>query len=285
MKSDGNIALKSVGSVPALGAPKEKAKRLVPSKLHRSGLSLLLGGGVVVLLLAAWELASGIGMVNPKFASSPSRVIATGIAMFKDGEIWRHIFSSGRIFFAGYFLAVAVGVPAGILLGWFAKAQMAFAPIVAAMYTTPRIALMPLFIIWFGLGFGSKVALVFMSAVFPIIVNMQMAMRSVDNDLTKVARAYGANRRQIFVTVALPMSVPFLMTALQLATGRALLGVVGAEVFGGSEGLGYLIQYTGATFQTDKVFVCVVIIAALGMAMDRLLMALNRRFAAWRGID
>jgi len=285
MKSDGHIALESARSIPVLRAPKRKAQRYVPLKLRRSGLSLLLGGGSIVLLLALWELASRTGMVNPKFASSPSRVFMTGVEMFKGGEIWRHIYASGKIFFAGYLLSVAVGIPAGILLGWFARARMAFAPIVAAMYTTPRIALMPLFIIWFGLGIGSKMALVFMSAVFPIIVNMQMAMRSVDNDLTKVAKAYGANRRQIFFTIALPMSVPFLMTALQLATGRALLGVVGAEVFGGSEGLGYLIQYTGATFQTDKVFVCVTIIAALGIAMDRILMALSRRFDAWRGID
>ncbi|GAB7388793.1 ABC transporter permease [Bacillaceae bacterium] len=284
MKSERNLALEPLGG-QALAVPKSKVKRLVQMRLRRSGLSLLLGGGVVMLLLITWEIVSLTGLVDPKFASSPSRVLETGAVMLKSGEIWQHIFSSGKIFVVGYLLAVAVGVPAGILLGWFPKVRMAFVPTVAALNSMPRIAFMPLFIIWFGLGFGSKVALVFMSAVIPIIINMQMAMRSVDNDLTKVAKAYGANRRQIFLTVALPMSVPFLMTALQIAIGRALLGVVVAEVFGGSEGLGYMIQYAGATFQTDKVFVCVIIIAALGIAMDRILMVFNRRFDAWRGND
>lgn len=263
--------------------PLRKANTPARWRLRRGGLGLLLGGGLVCLLLVAWELAGATRLVDVRFASSPSRVLATGADMLRDGEMWRHVLASGKIFVAGYILAAAVGVPAGIVLGWFSPVRMAFSPIVAALNAMPRIAFMPLFIIWFGLGFGSKVALVFMSAVIPIVINMQMAMRSVDPDLTRVARAYGANRRQIFRTVALPMSVPFLITALQIATGRALLGVVVAEVFGGSQGLGYMIQYAGATFQTDKVFVCVALIAAFGIAMDRLLMAASRRFDAWRG--
>lgn len=260
---------------------KEAAARKWKNTLYSFGL----GSGVILLLLILWELLSRSGWINPLFSSSPSRVAAAGWQAVQDGTIWKHVYASGKIFVIGYVMAVVVGVPTGILLGWFKKANMAFGPIVAAMYTTPRIALMPLFIIWFGLGLGSKVALVFLSALFPVIVNMQMAMKSVDGDLTKVARVYGANQRQIFWTIALPISVPFLMTALQLATGRALLGVVGAEVFGGSEGVGYLIQYAGATFQTDVVFVCVVIIAAIGIIMDRSLLMLNRRFDAWRGHD
>jgi ABC-type nitrate/sulfonate/bicarbonate transport system permease component len=251
-------------------------------RLKQRGLSFTLGGGVILLLLIAWELLSRSGWINPLFSSSPTRVVRSGWELFADGSIWKHIFASGKIFIIGYLMATFSGIPIGILLGWFKKANMAFGPIVAAMYTTPRIALMPIFIIWFGLGNGSKVALVFLSAVFPIIVNMQVAMASIDEDLTKVAKAYGANQRQIFWTIALPISVPFLMTALRLATGRALLGVVGAEVFGGSEGLGYLIQYAGATFQTDKVFVCVMIIAFIGILMDRALLSLNRHFDAWR---
>jgi NitT/TauT family transport system permease protein len=252
-------------------------------RLRRNGLGLLLGVGFLCLLLAAWELAGAAHLVDVRFASSPSRVLATGADMLRDGEMWRHVLASGKIFVVGYLLAVAAGVPAGIALGWFSTVRLALSPIVAALNAMPRIALMPLFIIWFGLGLGAKVALVFMSAVIPIVINMQMAMRNVDPDLIRVAKAYGANRWQIFRTVALPMSVPFLITALQIATGRALLGVVVAEVFGGSQGLGYLIQYAGATFQTDKVFVCVALIAAFGIAMDRLLTSASRRFDAWRG--
>ncbi len=245
--------------------------------------SVILGGGVIVALLVLWEIASDLRWINPMFSSSPSRIVNSGWKMITDGSIFIHIQSSGLIFIYGYLLAAVVGIPLGIMLGWFKKASQALGPIIAAFYTTPRIAMMPLFIIWFGLGIGSKLALVFLSAVFPLIVNMQAAVSNLDKDLTRVAEAYGANRRQIFWTIALPESVPFLLTGLRLATGRALLGVVGAEVFGGAEGLGYLIQYAGATFQTDIVFVCVIIIAAFGMVMDRSLLALNRRFDAWRG--
>ena len=263
---------------------KSKPQKRNARRFKRASQSALLGGGVIVALLLLWEIASDLHWINPIFSSSPSRIVISGWKLFKDGSIIVHILASGQVFVYGYLLAALVGIPAGILLGWFKKASQAFGPIIA-FYTTPRIALMPLFIIWFGLGLGSRLALVFLSAVFPLIVNMQTAVANLDQDLTRVARAYGATQRQIFWTIALPQSIPFLLTGLRLATGRALLGVVGAEVFGGAEGLGYLIQYAGATFQTDKVFVCVVIIAALGIIMDRGLLALNRRFDSWRGSD
>lgn len=245
--------------------------------------SFILGGGVILILLILWQVASWTGWVNPQFASSPERVVKAGISLIEDGDLSVHIVASGKIFIIGYLMAAAVGIPIGILIGWFKKVNMALGPIIAAFYTTPRLALMPLFIIWFGLGMGSKVALVFLSAVFPLIVNMETAISNIDEDLIRVAKVYGANRRRIFFTIALPISVPFLITGLRLATGRALLGVIGAEIFGGSQGIGYLIQYAGATFQTDVVFVCVIFIAMIGIIMDRSLAALNKRFDAWRG--
>jgi NitT/TauT family transport system permease protein len=141
---------------------------------------------------------------------------------------------------------------------------------------------MPIFIIWFGLGFKSQLALVSLSAVFNIALNMQAAIFSLDKDLNRTAIAYGASQWQLFRTVALPESVPYLMIALRLASGRAFAGVVGAEVFGGTKGLGYMIQYAGATFQTDTVFVCVIILGVFGILLDRLLAMINRHFDKWR---
>jgi len=261
---------------------KSDKQEITLRKFKRTSQSFLLGGGVIVALLLLWEVSSDLQWVNPLFSSSPSRIFVEFGKVINDGSIFAHIAASGKIFVLGYLLAVVIGVPVGILLGWFKRASSAFGPLIAAFYTTPRIALMPLFIIWFGLGMGSKLALVFLSAVFPLIVNMQTAVSNIDEDLTKVAVAYGANQKQIFWTIALPVSVPFLMTGLRLATGRALLGVIGAEIFGGAEGLGYLIQYAGATFQTDKLFVVVLIIAATGIIMDRTLLAVTRRFDSWR---
>ena len=264
---------------------RSETKRAKPKRGGEAVKSVTWGAAVIVFILGGWEILSWTGAVNPMFSSSPSRIVLKGITLFKEGDIYQHISASGKLFLAGYILSAVVGVPLGIVMGWFKRVNWALAPIMAAFYTTPRIALMPLFIIWLGLGFKSQLVLVFLSGVFNIALNMQTAMYSLDKDLNRTAIAYGANQWQLFFTVALPESVPYLMTALRLASGRAFAGVVGAEVFGGAKGVGYLIQYSGATFQTDVVFVCVIILAVFGVALDRILFRINRHFDKWRSYD
>ncbi len=240
------------------------------------------GLSVFIALFALWEYASRNELVDPMYSSSQTKVIATGWGLLVDGTLLKHAKASGKVFLVGFGTAVLLGVPIGVALGWLRWANRAFSPLVSAFYTMPRIALMPLFIIWFGLGMGSKVALVLLSAIFPLIVNMQVAMQNIDHDYKRVGIAYGATQWQLFATIALPSSIPFLLTGLRLAMGRALLGVVAAEVFGGAEGLGYLIQYAGATFQIDVVFVGVVVIAGFGIIIDRGLSYLSQRVDSWK---
>lgn len=246
-------------------------------------INYIMGATVILLFLGAWELIGGLELVNPLFTSSPSRAVKAGFEIIKDGTLAKHLGTSGTEFVLGFGAAILVGLPVGIILGWFKLANSAFGPLIAAMQATPRIALMPLFIIWFGLGITSKIVIVMLSAVFPMIVNLQVAMSTIDADLVRVARSYGATRWQIFRTVALPTSMPFLITALRLGAGRGMLGVIAAEVFGGSQGLGYMIQYAGATFQTDKVFAGVAVVAAMGIVLDTLFRRAGRRFEKWRG--
>jgi NitT/TauT family transport system permease protein len=210
-------------------------------------------------------------------------VVLAGITIIRDGTLLQHLSVSAKEFAFGYGAAIVIGFPVGIILGWFKLARATFGPFIAAMQATPRIALMPLFIIWFGLGITSKIVVVLLSAIFPLIVNLQVAMSTIDADLVRVARSYGATRWQIFRSVALPTSVPFLITGLRLAAGRGLLGVIVAEVFGGSQGIGYMIQYAGSTFQTDKVFAGVLVVAATGITLDYTLERLGRHFDKWRG--
>lgn len=246
-------------------------------------LSVLLGGGVIVLLLAVWETASRLGAIDPMFTSSPTKILFAFWDLSREGTIFHHALVTGRVFVLGFLLSALVGVPAGIAVGWSKWTDRAFSPLISAFNTTPRIALMPLLIVWFGLGFGSKLVLVFLSAVFPILVNMQTAMLNLDEEYRTVAKAYGASSWKLFTTVALPASVPFLLTGLRVALGRALLGIIGAEVFGGGEGIGFLIQYSGQTFQVETVFVCVVLIASFGIFLDRSFQAFHRRVDHWRG--
>ena len=158
-------------------------------------------------------------------------------------------------------------------------------PFVSALYATPRIALLPLVMIWFGIGLMSKVAIVFLGAVFPILVNTITGVRTIDADFIKVARSFGSNDRQLFLKVALPSSVPLLLAGLRLGLGHGLIGIVVGEMFGATEGLGFLISVAGARFQTDKVMVGIIIIAVAGMTMTAILRAIERRFERWRPSD
>lgn len=242
----------------------------------------LLGTFSMALFLLFWEAAVALKWVNPLFTSAPSRIVMAGYEMFADGSIYEHLQVSGYEFAVGYGLAVIVGVPLGILMGWYRRINAVLDPFVSALYATPRIALLPLVMIWFGIGLGSKIAIVFLGAIFPILVNTITGVRTVEADFIKVARSFGGNDWQMFTTVALPSSVPMLLSGLRLGLGHALVGIVVGEMYGATHGLGYLIAQSGARFQTDKVMVGIILIAAAGVALAEILRAIERRFERWR---
>jgi NitT/TauT family transport system permease protein len=250
------------------------------TKLRNEG--AILGAISVIAFLAVWQISVALGWVAPLFVSSPARILTTGFAMFRDGSIFPDLAISGEEFVLGFGLAALVGIPLGILMGWYSRLNAILDPFVNALYATPRIALMPLIIIWFGVDLPAKIAIIFLSSVFPILVNTMTGVRTIDRDFIKVARSFGASDSQLFRTVALPSSVPNLLTGLRLGLGHALIGIVVGEMYGASAGLGFMMQTAGATFQTDKVMVGIVLIAAAGMAMTQLLKVLEKRFDAWR---
>jgi NitT/TauT family transport system permease protein len=245
----------------------------------------LLGTMAVAVFLAIWEGSVAFGLVNPLFTSSPSRIVRTGFEMFADGSILYDLQVSGTEFAIGYGLAIVIGVPLGILMGWYSRVNAVLEPFVNALYATPRIALLPLVMIWFGIGMASKVAIIFLGAIFPILVNTITGVRTLNADFIKVARSFGSNDRQIFLTVALPSSVPLLLTGLRLGLGHALVGIVVGEMYGATRGLGFIIAVAGSRFQTDKVMVGIILIAALGVAMTEILRRIERRFERWRPIE
>src|SRR6185369_17220597 len=151
----------------------------------------VIGGFSVLAFLAFWELSVSLEWVNPLFTSAPSRIVATGYEMFADGSIFPHIAVSGYEFLLGYGAAIVIGVPLGIVMGWYGRINAALDPFVSALYATPRIALLPLLMIWFGIGLMSKVAIVFLGAIFPILVNTITGMRTLNADFVKVARSFG----------------------------------------------------------------------------------------------
>lgn len=243
----------------------------------------ILGSIAVALFLLTWELVGNVyQLVNPMFMSAPSLIWKAAVQLFGSGEIWNDLRVSGIEFAWGYFLSVLVGVPFGIAIGWYKKFAYTCDPFVNAMNATPRVALLPLVIIWLGIGILSKVGIIFLGAVFPLIINTRDGVKTTPHNLLTAARSFGASEWQIFRSVVIPSTVPFILTGLRLAIGRALIGVMVGELYAATAGIGFMITVAGATFQTDKVFVGVLIFAISGMVATELVDKAERRFDRWR---
>ena len=252
-------------------------------KFYLNNEKKILGTSAVIIFLTAWELVGNVlGIINPMFMSAPSLIFKAAIQMFSSGEIYNDLYVSGLEFGWGYLLSVAVGVPFGIACGWYKKFAYIFDPFINAMNATPRVALLPLVIIWLGIGILSKVGIIFLGAVFPILINARDGVKTTPYNLLNAARSLGDSEWQIFKSFVLPSTLPFILTGLRLGVGRALIGVMVGELYAATAGIGFMITVAGATFQTDKVFVGVLIFAISGMIAMELLTRLESRFDKWR---
>jgi ABC-type nitrate/sulfonate/bicarbonate transport system permease component len=244
--------------------------------------SIILGGASIVLIIGLWEAAWQARMISPLFFSGPSAVARQMVYAWTRGNLKADLIYSGTNFILGFAAAAVAGVVVGILVGWYKTLRLLLNPTLTALYATPRVAMIPLILIWFGIGMWSKVFIVFISAFFPILVNTIGGMRAIDRDLLRAARSFCASDWQIFKTVAIPGSVPFILTGIRQGVALGLIGVVVGEMFGGSQGIGFMVAYGGQTFSTDTLFVGVVIIAAAGIVLTSLAERLERRFSQWR---
>jgi len=243
----------------------------------------ILASAGVITFLVVWELVGNtFQLINPMFMSAPSLVWKAAVQLFSSGEIYNDLYVSGIELFWGYFLSAAVAVPFGIMVGWYKKASYIFDPFINAMNATPRVALLPLVIIWLGIGILSKVGIIFLGAVFPILINTRDGVKTTPYNLLTAARSFGASEWMLFRTVVLPSTIPFILTGLRLGLGRAIVGVMVGELYAATAGIGFMITVDGATFQTDKVFVGVLVFALTGMIGMDLLTRVERRFDKWR---
>ena len=252
-------------------------------KIYLANEKKILGSVSVTIFLIIWELVGNVFQwINPVFMRAPSLIFKAGYEKFRSGEIYHDLYVSGVEFLGGYFLAAAVGIPFGIMTGWYKRMSYIFDPFVNALNATPRVALLPLVIIWLGIGILSKVGIIFLGAVFSILINTRDGVKTTPVNLLNAARSFGASEWMVFKTVVLPSTIPFILTGLRLAVGRALVGVLVGELYAATAGIGFMITVAGATFQTDKVFVGVGIFALSGMIGMELLTKVERRFDKWR---
>lgn len=240
------------------------------------------GTAAVVVALAVWQLVAALRLKPALVLPGPVDVLDAFGQLFSTSEIWTDLLTSGKELLYGFVLAVLIGLPIGLMIGWYRRLAYVLNPFVTFLYATPRIALTPLLIIWLGIGDASKIAIVFLMAVFPILINAATGVQSLDPAVLRVARCFGAGDLQIFRTVALPGSVPFIISGMRLAVGQALIGVFVAELSGAVSGVGMLMNTAGQQFQTSVVFAGLFIFAITGVLLTGLLRRVERHFAAWR---
>jgi len=256
------------------------------SKLYKFYLSQekkILGAAGVTIFLIIWELVGNVlQLINPMFMSAPSLIAKAAIDLFSSGEIYNDLYISGTELLGGYLLSAVVAIPFGIMVGWYKKMSYIFDPFINAMNATPRVALLPLVIIWLGIGILSKVGIIFLGAVFPILINSRDGVKTTPLNLLNAARSFGASEWMIFKAVVLPSTIPFILSGLRQGLGRAIVGVMVGELYAATAGIGFMITVAGATFQTDKVFVGVLVFALTGMIGTEILAKIEKRFDKWR---
>ena len=234
----------------------------------------------IVVVLIAWEIAGR--RVNPLFMSYPSAIIRAGMAMIASGELVAALASSLRTLLAGFVTASVIGIVIGLLIGRYRVIDTATDWLINALYATPLIAIIPLVILWFGLGDPAKLFIVTLLAVFPVLINTASGVRNIPHSLIDVGTAFAANERQVFLKIIIPAVIPFIMTGLRLGIGRAIIGMVAAEFFTAITGLGALIVKYGNQYDTASMFVPILILMLLGVALTSLVRKIEEMFAPWR---
>jgi ABC-type nitrate/sulfonate/bicarbonate transport system permease component len=262
--------------------PTSERRSLVrPSRFGRYE-PIVIGTLSVAFVLTAWQLVANARIMPVLFLPGPTDVAQAFVKLFQTDDIWLDIATSGEELAIGFGMAIGLGLVLGLLMGWYTRFQYAMDPLVNFFYSTPRIVLLPLFIIWFGIDIQSKIAVIFLGALFPIIINTMAGVRNTEAALLRVARSFGASDTLIFRRVVLPGSVPFILTGFRLGVGHAMTGVVVGELIAARHGVGLLIASAGQTFQTPKMLAAVMLIAGTGMVLTTIFQRIENRFQSWR---
>lgn len=234
----------------------------------------------LAVILIVWEI---LGRQLPAaLASYPSAIAQAFWQLLMDGELASAFIASIQPFIAGYLLSALIGIPLGLLLGRDRTVEAALGVYVTAGYAVPLVALVPLFVLWFGLGFLVKVVIIFTMAVFPIIINTWAGVQAVPSALVEVGTAFVASPAAIMRKIIVPATIPHVMTGLRLAIGRAVVGMVVAEFFTAIGGLGGIVIRAGNNYDMAVLFVPIIVLMLLGYGLTVLVGKLERRIAPWQ---
>jgi ABC-type nitrate/sulfonate/bicarbonate transport system permease component len=237
----------------------------------------------VATVLGAWEVFGR--QVNPLFMSYPSAIAEAAARMIGSGELLAALVSSLQTLVIAFLIAGIIGLSLGLLIGRYRSFEAATDWLVNALYSTPLVAVIPLVILWFGLGDAAKIFIVMILAVFPILINTITGVRNVPTNLIDVGSAFASREFEIFTKIILPSALPYMMTGLRLGIGRAIIGMVVAEFFTAITGLGALIVKYGNQYDTASMFVPILVLMLLGVTLSLVVRNLERWIAPWRYSD
>lgn len=242
----------------------------------------LIGMCSIVIVLVMWQLIVDLHLVQRFLLSSPTGIAVALYDLFVKQNFLHQVLISAYQFAIGYAGAVIIGVVVGLMMGWFRSVRAALQPIVSAIYSTPTVALIPLFVVWFGVGNDSKIFMVMLAALFPVLLNTVAGTMAAPKELLEMSASFGATRLDTFRTILLPSAVPFIMTGLRLAVGVGVILTIVGEMLAGTDGIGYVIQNAGQTFDTREIFAGVIVVAVAATILIALLRRIERHFDAWR---
>lgn len=236
----------------------------------------------VAVFFALWQITPELGWVNGRFTSQPSLVLAAGWTELRSADFWMNARVSIVEFTLGFALAFAVAVPVAALMVTSRIARYLIDPPLMALYVAPSLILLPILVLWLGIGIASKVAVVFLGAFFPIAVNTMAGMRQVDAKYLTMARAFGAGPMRRFASILVPAALPSLLTGVRLAVGRGVLGVVVGELYAAQAGIGYQLATYGNAMRIDLLLVYALVVSVFGYTLTECVRLLESRFRDWR---
>jgi ABC-type nitrate/sulfonate/bicarbonate transport system permease component len=239
--------------------------------------------GALALILLVWELVGPT--IDPIFFTYPSKIAQAFVTLTMNGELPYFLLQSLEVLVYGLGFAILIGIPLAVAMARLRKLDWALDLPLTAFYATPMVALVPVLVLWFGIYLQAKVIVVFLFAVFPIIINTYQGVRECDKNLLEVAKSFRASEKAMWQDVLLPFALPYIAAGIRLAIGRGLVGMVIAEFYTTISGLGFMVTKYANVFEMDKTFVPVITLMILGVTLTAVLKSLERRIAPWRRIE
>ena len=242
------------------------------------GLSLL----TFIILVILWEWGSHIGFISALVLPAPSQAVAAFVELIQTGLLWKHLSASLQRLIIGWICGTVLGIAVGLLIGLFSLARTTLSPLVSALFPIPKIALLPLFIIWFGIGEGSKVATILFGTFFPTVIATYGGVDNVDRNLIRMGQSFGLSWLSIVRKIIFPGALPTILSGFRISASIAIILLVAAEMIGAEFGVGAYILLAGSLMATDQLLAGIAILSLMGLCMAWLIGKLERYFLRWR---